>query len=286
MSPFITVILLVGLFAAIGYGGDLRLVLSHKRETFPGSGEFRTSEEVVDWQAGQTALIVCDMWDKHWCVSASRRVDELAPVMNTVLCAGRERGVLIIHAPSDTMPFYDQTPQRQRAKSAPALTTEPADIALWRPLDPTKESPLPIDDSDGGCDDLPPCPTYRAWTCQHPALQIEPEDAISDNGAEVYRLLAQRQIENVVIMGVHTNMCVLGRSFGIRSLVTQGKNVALMRDMTDCLYNPRKFPYVSHFQGTDLIVSHVETYWCPTITSDQIVGGEPFRFRRQIGQNP
>jgi len=32
-------------------------------------------------------------------------------------------------------------------------------------------------------------------------------------------------------------------------MVTQGKNVALMRDMTDCLYNPRKFPYVSHLKA-------------------------------------
>jgi len=282
MSPFIAVILLVGLFAAIGFGGELRLILSRNEETFPGSGQFRTSEEVVDWQPCQTAFLVCDMWDKHWCASASRRVDQLAPVINTVLCAGRDQGVLILHAPSDTMPFYDQTPQRQRARSAPALAMEPEDIARWRPLNPAKESPLPIDDSDGGCDDLPPCPTYRAWTCQHPAIQIDPEDAISDNGAEVYRLLAQRQIENVIVMGVHTNMCVLGRSFGIRSLVTQRKNVAMMRDMTDCLYNPRKSPYVSHFQGTELMVQHIETYWCPTITSDQIVGGQPFRFQDAV----
>jgi len=138
---------------------------------------------------------------------------------------------------------------------------------------------LPIDDSDNGCDDLPPCPTYRAWTRQHPAIQIEPEDAISDSGAEVYRLLEHRQIENIVVMGVHTNMCVLGRSFGIRRMVALGKNVALMRDMTDTLYNPRMRPNVSHFRGTELVVNHIETYWCPSITSDQIVGGEPFRFR-------
>ena len=278
MSHFIALMLFSGLSAAIGFGGDLRLILSRKEETFPGSGEFKTSEKVVDWKARQTAFLICDMWDRHWCASASQRVDALASVMNRVLRKGRERGVFIIHAPSDTMPFYDRSPQRERARSAPTLLSEPEDISQWRPLDPTRELPLPIDDSDGGCDDVPPCPTYRAWTCQHPALRIDSEDAISDNGAEISRLLAQHQIENIVVMGVHTNMCVLGRSFGIRSLVTQGKNVALMRDMTDSLYNPRKPPYVSHLQGTALIIDHIESYWCPSITSDQIVGGEPFRF--------
>lgn len=34
-----------------------------------------------------------------------------------------------------------------------------------------------------------------------------------------------------------------------------------------------------HFQGTDLTIEHIENYWCPTITSDQIVGGKAFRFR-------
>ena len=51
-------------------------------------------------------------------------------------------------------------------------------------------------------------------------------------------LLEQRGIENVILLGVHTNMCVLGRPFGIRQMVYQGKNVVLVRDLTDAMYNP------------------------------------------------
>jgi len=58
-----------------------------------------------------------------------------------------------------------------------------------------------------------------------------------------------------------------------------GKNVVLMRDMTDTMYNPRRWPYVDHFTANDLIVSHIERYVCPTITSNQLIGGKPFRFR-------
>jgi hypothetical protein len=86
-------------------------------------------------------------------------------------------------------------------------------------------------------------------------------------------------VKNVILTGVHTNMCVLGRPFGLRQMAKNGKNVVLMRDMTDTMYNPERWPYVSHFTGTDLIVSHIEKYVCPTIASDQLIGGRVFRFK-------
>ncbi len=123
----------------------------------------------------------------------------------------------------------------------------------------------------------PPCPQQNPWRRQIAAIEIHDGDAIGD-GPEVYSLLHERGIENVLIMGVHQNLCVLGRPFGIRNLVRLGLHVALVRDMTDTVYNPRRAPYVDHFTGTDLVASHIEKHWCPTVTSDQIVGGKPFRF--------
>ena len=43
------------------------------------------------------------------------------------------------------------------------------------------------------------------------------------------------------------------------------------------MYNPALPPYVSHIEGNRLINAYVETYVCPTTTSDTILGGEPFR---------
>ena len=62
-------------------------------------------------------------------------------------------------------------------------------------------------------------------------------------------------------------------------MAKNGKNVVLMRDMTDTMYNPAKAPFVNHYKGTELIVEHIEKYVCPTITSDQIIGGKTFRFK-------
>ena len=60
-------------------------------------------------------------------------------------------------------------------------------------------------------------------------------------------------------------------------MAKNGKNVVLVRDLTDCMYNPKCWPFVDHFTGNDLIVSHVERYVCPTITSDQLLGGKTMR---------
>ena len=75
----------------------------------------------------------------------------------------------------------------------------------------------------------------------------------------------------MLLTGVHTNMCVLGRSFGIRQQVMLGRSVALVRDLTDCLYDPRKPPYVSHDEGTALLVGHIEKHWCPSVPSTDLL---------------
>jgi nicotinamidase-related amidase len=71
-------------------------------------------------------------------------------------------------------------------------------------------------------------------------IEVAPEDAMSDDGREVFNLLEHGGIENVVVMGVHTNLCVLRRPYGIRQLVYLGKKPLLCRDLTDSFHrDPR-----------------------------------------------
>ena len=77
------------------------------------------------------------------------------------------------------------------------------------------------------------------------------------------------------MMGVHTNMCVLGRSFGIRQMTKLGMNVVLVRDLTDAMYDPRDAPHVSHERGTELVIEHIERYWCPSIVSSDLTAVAP-----------
>ena len=254
------------------------LVLPSRRQIKTDENVFTVREETLHWDPKKTALVICDMWDAHWCQSAANRVAEMAPRMNEVVKKARAQGVLIIHCPSDTMKFYEGTPGRKLAQAAPAATPK-VPLQRWCKLDPAREASLPIDDSDNGCDNnVPPPkgPPYP-WTRQIDTIEIVEGDAITDS-VEAYNLMQQRGIENVLVMGVHLNMCVLGRPFSIRQMIAQGKNVLLMRDLTDALYNPRMAPYVSHFAGTDLMIAHVEKFWCPSFLSTEITGRSPFRF--------
>ena len=266
--------------------GALQPTLRSRIKALRGGQEaFEVVEKKAAWDAHQTAIIICDMWDDHWCKSASRRVAELAVPMNAVVKQARARGVFIIHAPSSVVGFYKDTPQRKAAQTArfakpkAPLSTSERWGTTWCWPDPAREPDLPIDDSDMGCDCAVKCQIRDAWTRQISALDIAEADAITDNGQETWNLLEQHGIQNVILMGVHLNMCVLGRPFGIRQMVGLGKNVALMRDLTDTMYNPEKRPQVSHFQGTDLVVEHVEKYWCPSLTSTDLTGQPAFRFK-------
>ena len=71
-------------------------------------------------------------------------------------------------------------------------------------------------------------------------------------------------------MGVHTNICILNRAFGVREMKRLGFNVAVVRDLTDAMYDPHKRPFVSHARGTELVVEHIEANWCPSIMSDDL----------------
>ena len=247
--------------AALSSGavGTLALKARSRSESGP-------QEQILYWKPTETAIIICDMWDNHYCQNAAQRVKAMAPRMNKVIQAARGVGVTIIHAPSGTMDVYAKTPQRVRVLSAPKVAP-PVPILKNCPLDPSREGPLPVDDVTQSCDDATVGPMVRRYNRQNELLDIAPEDAISDNGEEIYSFFRLRKIRNVAIMGVHTNMCILGRPFGIRQQVRLGMIVALVRDLTDAMYDPRQRPYISHEKGTGLIIEHIERYWCPSVLS-------------------
>ncbi len=258
-------------------------------------GGFHIVQENASWSPSETAVIVCDMWDAHHCLNATKRGAEMAPRMNTFLTKARDAGAVIIHAPSSCLDFYKEHPARKRTEAVTKAANAPEGISQWLNwLDEREESAgYPIDHSDGGEDDEKAAHDQWAkeleergrnprapWIRQTDLLDIDDaRDYITDDGVENWSVLEKHGIKNVLLVGVHLNMCVLGRPFGLRQMVKAGKNVALVRDLTDTMYNPKMPPYVSHFEGTDLVIAHVEKYVCPSITSNQLLGGLPFHFK-------
>lgn len=215
-----------------------------------------------DLDPKRSAMILCDMWDEHWCRGANERVGKLVEKMNPFVIELRAKSVTVIHAPSETMEFYKDAPQRHAVLELPAVK-----IPVAREV---SAPPLPIDDSDGGCD-TPGDTQHKAWSRQHPGIAIMPGDYITDKGDEVLRVLAARNISTLFVMGVHANMCILNRTFAIKQMTKWGVKCVLVRDMTDAMYDPGDRPFVSHERGTELVIEHIERYWCPSTTSADLI---------------
>ena len=139
-------------------------------------------KRVIEIDPENLAILICDMWDKHWSRSATERVDAMAMKLNKVMISARHKGIQIIHAPSETLDFYSGTKARKRIENMPLVT----------PIDKKEVNipPLPIDDSDGGSEtnwDEFEQVNSIVWTRQHEAIKIDHDrDIISDLGIEIF----------------------------------------------------------------------------------------------------
>ncbi len=258
-------------------GQEIKMSLQKRVPSDLDEGAYILANDIQVWASEETAIIICDMWDQHWCKGATGRITEMAPVMNNVVSIARDKGVLIVHAPSDCMDFYKEHPARKPGRKYKGKKAE--NLISENKLESEKDAEWPIDQSDGGCDCSPECKQGRACTKQINLIEINNQDAISDSGIEIAGLFRNNGIKNVILMGVHTNMGVIGRSFGLRNMVRLGYNVVLMRDLTDTMYDSKQWPFVSHFTGNSLVNNYIEKYVCPTVLSCDFTGEKQFRFK-------
>lgn len=242
-------------------------------------GQYRERSRQVQLPARKTGVILCDMWDRHWCRSATERVQELAPRIDQTVRHLRSLGAQIVHCPSDTMDFYAEAPQRQqtlRLAKGVELTLSPEGAARV-----AAEPELPIDRSHVECDcGIVKCSWERAWTKECSEISLASEDWIGDS-VELLRAFQNTGIQTVLLMGVHTNMCILNRDFGVRNLLKYGFQPILVRDLTDCMAPSEEEPFRNHFTALDYVIWHIEKNLCPTVDSGQILrDGQVFRFRQ------
>jgi len=276
---FLTLMIANQLLIAQQSSPVLKVSMQKKLTSGSEKGSWNIVNEKQDWNTSQTAIIICDMWDHHWCKGAESRVAEMAPYMNEVVANARKKGILIVHAPSECMDFYKDYPGRRLAQS---YKSDKLKSLISRDLLPSEKDALwPVDQSDEGCDCTPECKVGPPWpwTRQIDLIDISDKDAISDSGEEIGALFTQKGIKNVILIGVHTNMCVIGRTFGLRNMVRMGMNVVLMRDMTDTMYDSDQWPVVNHFIGNGLVVEYIEKYVCPSVLSTDLTGKKNFKFK-------
>lgn len=202
----------------------------------------------------RVAIVVVDMWNWHWCKTSTERVSALVPRMNRALDAARRLGMTVFLCPTDVADNYAGTPMVERV-----LAVEP--IAL--PQGPELVCPAAPD--GGGCTcGLERCVVNYGWDGMHPDLVIGAEDLMPNDPERLYTICKQRGITQLIFFGVHTQVCLLGKSIGLRAMSRAGFQCALARDLTDA--HGRYQPGVETPDDfTAKVVAHFEKHLCATL---------------------
>ena len=223
----------------------------------PQSGEVRVTHEVVD--SSRIGVVAVDIWNYHWCKTATMRVDAFVPRINKALAAARDLGMPVFLCPSDVVDNYVGYPQRERVFNLPKVTV-PVAVNVSCP---------PVPDAGGCACGAERCGGNYGWDGMHPDLVIGPDDWMPDTQAEVYALCQKYGLTHLIYVGFHTQVCLLGKPMGLRAMKSAGLRCMLARDMTDAHpgYDPARG--FTPDLNTEQVVAHFEKHLAPTISFEE-----------------
>jgi len=234
--------------AARGEAVKFRLQ-SRDRQT----GQVQVVEREID--PAKTGVVVIDMWNFHWCKTATERVGAIVPRMEHCLQAMRALGMQVFYCPTDVIDAYLGTPQRERVLATPL-----------EPLPALKDIECPEPPQGPGCAcGRERCLGQYGWDAMHPDLSIAEADLMPNSFEQLYTLCKARGIEHLLFLGCHTQVCLLGKSVGLMNMKRAGFDCILARDLTDAHpdYDPAKG--VTPDDLTARTVAHFERYLCSSV---------------------
>lgn len=220
----------------------------------PDTGKIILASEKVDPK--RVGVIAVDVWNYHWCKTATMRVDAIVPRMNKALDAARSLGMTVMLCPSDVVDNYVGYPQREAVFALPKVPV-PLVVNVTCP---------PVPDAGGCACGRERCAVNYGWDGMHPALRIGETDLMPDTQAEVYAICQEKHLTHLIYVGFHTQVCLLGKPMGLKAMKSAGLRCVLARDMTDAHpgYDPaRNF---TPDLNTAQVVEHFEKHLAPTIS--------------------
>ena len=237
-----------------GQAAELELELQRREVE---SGKLILSKERVD--AKRVGVVAVEVWNFHWCKTATMRVDAFVPRMNQALEAARELGMTVMLCPSDVVDNYVGYPQREKVLAMTKLAV-PKMIEVTCP---------PVPDAGGCACGKERCAVNYGWDGMHPGLRIGDGDLMPDTQAEVYSICQERGLTHLIYVGFHTQVCLLGKPMGLKAMKSAGLKCVLARDMTDAHpgYEPaRNF---TPDLNTEQVVEHFEKHLAATISFEE-----------------
>lgn len=245
--------LVVSAIAAVLSARPLPALTLDLQQRDPASGTVISRTEEVDPR--HVGVIAVDVWNYHWCKTATMRVDSIVPRINKALDAARELGMTVMLCPSDVVDNYVGYPQREAIFALPRLPV-PAVVNVTCP---------PVPDAGGCACGRERCAGNYGWDGMHPALRIGEADLMPDTQAEVYAICQKFGLTHLIYVGFHTQVCLLGKPMGLRAMKSAGLQCVLARDMTDAHpgYDPARG--FTPDLNTTQVVEHFEKHLAPTI---------------------
>jgi nicotinamidase-related amidase len=245
---------------------NLTVTRQHKSRT--GRFGWRTTDELITREPSRTALIIIDMWEKYWCPSDVQSQIALASMINLTAHYARARGMMVIHAPSDCLAAYNNSPAREWVKMLPRAPTPTLENISFPPypLYPCADYPntcWPSCDSYWGDPSanpgqpLPWDPTRGHETAgENRGIDVLDEDAVVDTNSleEFATIVAAKRLRTILYTGVATNMCVMDRAWGMHNALRLRLEPIILRELTETAYSPYDSPYVSKDESTRLMV--------------------------------
>ena len=148
----------------------------HKNSSSP-------EEIATEWSQNETAVIVVDLWDNHWCRSSLEQIRELVPRVEKFLTVVRNSGVLVIHAPTNVHDFYRRYLQRKRVIDMKETYLKDKKIIKFpsrKHYRPSESQPLYMG-KEQGCLDVPTPAQKLIWKRQATGITIAKDDLILRN---------------------------------------------------------------------------------------------------------
>ncbi len=223
----------------------------------PATGQVILTKERIDPK--RVGVVAVDVWNFHWCKTATMRVDAFVPRIDRALEAARDLGMTVMLCPSDVVDNYVGFPQRESVLALPGIEV-PKAVDVSCP---------PVPDAGGCACGRERCAGNYGWDGMHPALRIGADDLMPDTQAEVYAICQQRGLTHLLYVGFHTQVCLLGKPMGLRAMKAAGLRCVLARDMTDAHpgYDPSRG--FTPDLNTEQVVAHFEKHLAPTIQLEE-----------------
>jgi nicotinamidase-related amidase len=229
--------------------------------------ETNTDYSHLDWNIplAQTALILIDVWQRHYLQDTEDRSeqvidDHLVPL----IAACRKAGMEVIHAPSARTAHKHPNWINLLKNQSKVATKEDWPPSAFKSL--SGEFAVyrrPVEPREAERQNLPELAI-------HPKVSPTAAEVVIATGDELHAYCKQKGILFLFFAGFNTNACVLRNDYATIKMSERGYQVLLVRDCTTGMETRETQPSLAQ---TNAAILHLEMFGQYSVTSQDIING-------------